>query len=367
MRENKTVGGGRGRRSRRRLQPVVFALAMALSMLLSVGCGAVNNASDTAMPQAAAESGSTSSATSDAGGGYDYGYDGYAEELYEEYEEDMPEANTSSPKTDNSDVLSERKLIRTVSMDVEAREQDYDAFLATLEEEVQSLGGYIENMDSYNGSRYGGYKSTRNANLTLRIPKNRLDGFLGMVSEIANVVRRSDNVEDVTLSYVDLESRRNALRTEQDRLLELLERAESIEDIITIEGRLSDVRYQLESMESKLRTMDNQVDFSTVYLYVSEVQELTPIVERTVWERISNGFVDSLEEIGDGVVEIFVWVLVNLPYLVLWVALVAVVIVFVRRHWKKTVVDRAKKKEDAGKAGSEKQKQERAQEDSSKG
>ena len=69
----------------------------------------------------------------------------------------------------------------------------------------------------------------------------------------------------MTLQYVDLESHKKALTTEQDRLIELMEQAETVEDIITIEGRLSEVRYQLESMESQLRTYDNKIDYSTVY------------------------------------------------------------------------------------------------------
>mgnify|MGYP002226154573 CR=1 FL=1 len=85
----------------------------------------------------------------------------------------------------------------------------------------------------------------------------------------------------MTLTYVDLQSHRDALQTEQERLLQLLEQAESIEDIITIEQRLSDVRYQLESMESQLRSYDNQVDYSTVYLYIDEVEVYTPVEEET--------------------------------------------------------------------------------------
>ncbi len=97
---------------------------------------------------------------------------------------------------------------------------------------------------------------------------------------------------------MDLESHKKALVTEQDRLLELMEQAETVEDIITIEGRLSEVRYQIESMESQLRTYDNKVDYSTVYLYINEVRRYSPSEEAGVGERIKSGFLKSL----DGVV-----------------------------------------------------------------
>lgn len=324
------------------------ALAGLLAAALLTGCGAAGkSAADMAAPQAAAEYNTSGGSTADAGGGMSYGMEsGYYPD------EPMEEEISYQEGQDSGTVLSDRKLIRTVDMEVETKEADYDAFLSSLEKEVQALGGYVENMDSYNGSNYGS-RNSRYASLTLRIPKDRLDGFLELVSDISNVVRRSDNVEDVTLQYVDMESRRNALRTEQDRLLELLAMAEDIEDIITIEERLSFVRYQLESMESQLRTLDNQVDFSTVRLEVREVRELTPVAELTVWERISGGFVDSLKEIGDDAVDVFVWVLVNSPYLVLWMACAAAVIVLLRSLLKKKGKS-GKKSEDKSKKDEEK-------------
>ncbi|MBE5883091.1 MAG: DUF4349 domain-containing protein [Lachnospiraceae bacterium] len=234
---------------------------------------------------------------------------------------DMKEAPAEGGET--ADVaVSDRKLIKTVDMNVET--QEFDTLLATIDSQVKALGGYIENMNTYNGSAYYSYREIRNANLTIRIPKNELDTFLNTVTGISNVIRRSDRVEDVTLAYVDMESHRDALRTEQTRLLELLERAESIEDIITIEQRLSQVRYQLESMESQLRTYDNQVDYSTVYLNIEEVEIYTPVEEETVWERISEGFMNNLRRIGDGFVEFGIGFVINLPYLVVWAVIITV-------------------------------------------
>lgn len=229
---------------------------------------------------------------------------------------------------------TERKLIKNVDMNVETRE--YDKLLAAVENKVTELGGYIESLDAYNGSSYYNYRSTRNANMTIRIPKDRLEEFLNTVSDLGNVTSRSENVQDVTLTYVDLQSHRDALRTEQERLLQLLEQAESIEDIITIEQRLSDVRYQLESMESQLRSYDNQVDYSTVYLYIDEVEVYTPVEEETTWERISAGFMDSLKSIGIGIKEAAIWFVINIPYLVIWVIVIAVIVLILKKIRKRT-------------------------------
>ena len=305
-----------------------MAVTMAAALLLS-GCGGSYDGASSGY------NGLTSSnyyeSASDVS--YDYGLDMAAGAATEETYE--------SGKNQAADALSQRKLIRTVNMDVETKE--FDQLLSTLEARIQSIGGYIENMESYNGSSYNSNRSNRYANLTLRIPKNELDGFLELVSDVGNVVRRNESVEDVTLSYVDLESHRNALRTEQERLLALLEQAETLEDILTIEDRLSNVRYQLESMESRLRTMDNQVDYSTVYLKVSEVQELTPVVEQTVWDRISEGFNDSLENIRDGALEMLIRLAVYSPYLVLLAVILALILISVKLYGKKSKEKAAKK------------------------
>lgn len=232
--------------------------------------------------------------------------------------------------------VSERKLIKTVDLTVETR--NFDELIATVESRTKELSGYIENMDSYNGSIYNGGKSLRNADMTIRIPKEQLDTFLNDISRASSVVRQSDRVEDVTLSYVDMESHRKMLRTEQDRLLELLERAESIEDIITIEQRLSEVRYQIESIEAQLRTMDNKVDYSTVHLYINEVEIFTPVQEESVPQRISTGFMETLDDVTEGMVDFFVWFVCSIPVFVVWAVAIAVIVCvirLVRKHQRK--------------------------------
>ena len=244
-------------------------------------------------------------------------------------------SSSAAPQVEDSN----RKLIKTVEMTVETKE--YDEMLAGLNEQIKAYGGYVEHMNTYNGSIYSGRSYSRNASMTIRVPEDKLEEFLEEVTNISNVVRRSEKVDDVTLAYVDLSSHKEALQTEQMRLLELLKKAESVEDIITIEKRLSDVRYQIESMESQLRTYDNQISYSTVYLEIDEVKELTPVKEETVWEQISGGFVDSLVSLKDGFVEIVIWVAVNSPFLVIWAAVIIVFVLLIRRHAAKSRIRKA--------------------------
>lgn len=302
------------------------ALACVLAVLLCAGCGASQyaegiagiNRSDSANMEISGES--KGSIYSMGGGSYDYS------ESYEYGGDDgMP---GSDPEAERAEVSEGRKLITTVNLEVETRQ--FEEAMASLELCIQEMGGYIENMNTYNGSRYSGSGGSRHADLTVRIPQSGLKDFLAAVSDVSNVVRRSEKVEDVTLSYVDMESRRDTLRTEQSRLLAFLDKAETIEEIITIEERLSNVRYELESMESRLRAMDNRVDYATVNLNVSEVKELTPVEEPTLGERIGEGFMGSLRDIRDGATELFVWAVVRLPYFLIWAVFAGIVLLVIR-------------------------------------
>ena len=309
----------------------LFALALALVL---PACGGVGSgAADSASPRVEQwNAGSNTDSMFQESVGDFLGMDPGYTNMEEGKNYDAGEG--SSQEQHNAGQDSSRKLIRTVNLSVETRE--FDAVMGTLEQRVTDLGGYIERMETYNGSVYSSYRSNRSASMTARIPAAQLNGFLNEVSEISNVTRRSENVQDVTLEYVDMASHKKTLQAEHDRLLELMEQAESIEDIITIEERLSNVRYQIESMEAQLRTYDNKVDYSTVYLDVSEVQELTPVHEETLWERISGGFLEDLKGIGNGALEILVWLLVHIPTLVLWALAVTLFVLWVRWYMKRS-------------------------------
>lgn len=253
--------------------------------------------------------------------------EGFPNELTEDMESVLEteglEANGSMGQSvENSSVKetisqsTNRKLIKTVQMTVETKE--FDNLLHIIENQTNSFGGYIEQLYSYNGSMYDSYKAERNASLTLRIPKDKLDDFLKSVGQVSNVIDRNETVEDVTLTYVDMESRKKVLFAEEERLLEFLNQAKTIEEMISIESRLSQVRYEIESMESQLRTYDNKIDYSTVYMEILEVAVLTPVAENeeTAWQRISDGFMENVESIINNIREGVISFLIASPYLI---------------------------------------------------
>ena len=251
---------------------------------------------------------------------------------YDRTESPMEDASTEL-KTDSAAGLtapaqSDRKLIRTVSMDAET--ENYDALITALEEKLTALGGYTESRQT------GTYGSTRRwSSMTIRIPADNLSAFVTHVSKNANVLSTSEETKDVTLQYVDTESKITALETEQARLLELLAGAQNLSEILEIEARLSDVTYELERYASQKRSYDNQITYATVRLTVEEVEVLTPVEEPSVFDRIRTGFTSSLHGVSDGLVNLFVLLVAGSPYLLVYGAVIGVILAISSRIRKR--------------------------------
>jgi hypothetical protein len=164
---------------------------------------------------------------------------------------------------------------------------------------------------------------------------------------MANVVSQNLRREDITLKYVATASRITALETEESRLLELLTKAETMEDLLEIEARLTDVRYELENVTSQLRVLSNQVDYATIHLYISQVEVYTETEEQTVWQRIGTGFKENIHNLGEDMADFFVWLVTYSPQLILWAVIIAVAVTVLKRKIAKKKA--AEAQQDTGK------------------
>ena len=150
-------------------------------------------------------------------------------------------------------------------------------------------------------------------------------------------------MEDVTLQYVDVESHKKTLETEQARLMELLSTAENMEDLLAIESKLSDIRYEIESYESQLRLLDNQIDYSTAHVEIFEVERMTDAGEKGFFEEIKERFGDNLYKVGHGFRNLIIGILGALPILIVCAAVIAVIVVIVKKSIKKITFKKQKK------------------------
>ena len=249
---------------------------------------------------------------------------------------------TGGAESTDVDVAQNRKIIEKVYLHVQTKE--FDSLMEKLDEEIQKVGGYIE-ASSVSGNNYE-YDDNRYAEMTARVPSEKSDEFTKFVSENSTITNKEITTEDVTLSYVDMESRVSALETEKETLERLLAAATSMEDVIKVQDRLTEVIYEIESYKSQLKTYDNLIDFTTITIRINEVERVDIVEEQTVWQEIGTNLKRGFENVGNAFVRFFVFVVSSIPYLLMIAAyavvVVAIVVVFVRCKRKK----KAKKQEE---------------------
>lgn len=308
------------------LLTVIFILIASLS-----SCGASNDmAKSEAMDSYRGASASGNSAEMKIEAEY-----GASDDVY--YSKELADSSVSveTGSAVKSDPLEGRKIIKTVNVVSETK--SFDITLAAIEQEVAALGGYVQSSNVY-GKIYEKY-SDRRAIFTLRIPAESLDSFMNTVGTLVNITNKTTNVDDITETYTDIESRLNALKIEEARLLELLAKGDNLSDLLTIESRLSEVRYEIESYTARLRGYDTLIAFSTVNIEISEVVDYTPepIKDPTFGDRIGEAFSESWEDFAEGCKDFAVWFVYSLPsVLVLTVfAGIAVVVIIAVRHSRK--------------------------------
>lgn len=329
-----------------RVLPLAFALS-ALSLSLT-GCGGGASNSSAASATTSAENYLAETAAASYDGGYsqkmELAEDGTAYDT-------APQAasgNTSvtgSAFTDGSGLNNvsdaaaaetiSRKLIRTVRLNVET--DAFDNLLNGLQNQIAALGGYVEQSDISGVSlTYRNEPGSRCASITARIPSGQLNQFVSVVEESGNVTYKSESTEDVTLRYSDLESRKKSLTIEQERIWELLEKADTLEAVITLEERLSEIRYELESMESQLRLYDNQVDYSTIYININEVTDFTPVAPETTGQQIKREFLMNLRSVGNALTSLLILIITTVPVWFPLLVIAAVITIIVKKRKKKT-------------------------------
>lgn len=230
--------------------------------------------------------------------------------------------NTDSAGMPSANPVREEKLVYTASVTLES--EDFEAASDALHQKIASLGGIIVSENAYNLNKkgYGG----RSMDMTVRIPQENYETFLAGLSDICNVAAVNRYVENLTERYYDNENRLKSYRIQEERLFAMLEKAESVTEMLEIESRLCDVQYQIEALTNTQRTIDNDVRYSTFNLTLTEVKKFTTPEPETFGDKFKEAVGGSVESFGvfsENLLFFFIYVL---PYL-LCVAVVAVIVV----------------------------------------
>ena len=282
-----------------------FVTAAALTAAMLTGCGA-------------ADKGGAASSTAS----YDMAVESAAEYAAGAVvaEENGAIQSSLSPQTG-----TDRKIVYTASMRMESTR--FDDARAALLAAVEDCGGYLESTDQSGSAKEG----SRWASYTVRVPAVKYTAFLEQAGQAGSVLNLNESAQDITLEYVDVQARLESLESKKARLEALADKAETTADLLEIENQLTEVQYQLESYTRQMKVMDNQVDYCTVDISLREVATLTP-TGVSFGERIADAFTGGWTAFAAFVQDAVVAIIYNLPLLIIFGILAAVLVPVLRKR-----------------------------------
>ncbi len=253
----------------------------------------------------------------------------------------------SGNKTGNEtgeDTFNAQKIIYSASATIETTE--FDESEAKLKEMVTASGGFIES-SSTNGNNYysssRGNASSKSAHYTIRVPSSNFSDLLESLSTLGNVPSTNVYTENITAQYYDVEARMKAYEAQEQRLMEMIEIADTVEDLITIEERLAEVRYSIDSMKAQLRNWDRSVNYSTISINLKEVTVYTPEAKMTFWQQLKLAVKNGLSGAGDFIKGLVLFLAEALPILVVVLPLIWLVVFIIRKIFKGSKARREKR------------------------
>ena len=185
------------------------------------------------------------------------------------------------------------KVIRNGRIDVRIPLDTFDAKSAQVRAIAADLGGYVSSGESYVEQ----YEDDRYAVgwVTLKIPSDRFEDAVNSIERLGERVSSSLSRQDVTEEYVDLEGRLNYWEQQEQFYSTLLDQAESIDDLVTIQSRMQEVLLNIEQIEGRLRYLDGRTEFATLTVGLTEV----PVVFEPQDEGSPSPIQEAFEQAGD--------------------------------------------------------------------
>lgn len=302
-------------RSRIRRKRCLAALALLLALTLTAcgGSPAGNSYAPTASPASAFESPQTATMSEEAG-----------ISLADDVDRDGG--------MDDVPALTDRKVIKHGDLSLETMR--FDEALVEIVNLVNAAGGYVESQNTSGVSlREKGRYNERYATILARVPADRLDEVTASVGGLCNVVQKSESMEDITDSYFDTQARLDTLVIQEERLLLILEKAEKLEEIITLEQALSETRYQIEALTAAIKRMDSQVAYSYLNINLSEVVEYQPVTAppKTFGQRLSASFSVSRDQLFNTLEKLLFFLIEDGPVLLIYLAILLLILRVFRR------------------------------------
>ena len=174
-------------------------------------------------------------------------------------------------------VAGDRNLILTAKIDM--RSKDPWATSDRAQAIASGLGGDVLNLSQ------SGTADTRSASLTIRVPSSRFGDALQALKSLDGEVQTSGvSAQDVTDQFVDLQARLTAKQAEEQRYIAILNRANTLDEILKVDASLGSVRTQIEQLTAQINSIKNRTEFSTISMSISTLTALPGDTTSKAWD-----------------------------------------------------------------------------------
>jgi hypothetical protein len=232
--------------------------------------------------------------------------------------------------------IDERKIVRNASFDL--RIKDADETITRISQAVTASGGYVQETKQ-TGTKQNG----RTVNMIVRVPSGQYSPLVELIRGLGEVAQQREWTEDVTEQFIDLDQRIKSQEIHLAQLEKLYAQGGSIQDMMQLETEIARVTADVESMKGKLRVLSSRVDFSTITMNLAEQGAPLPMQPpKTVWERMSRGFLESWHSVVNFTGDLLVFVVSALPVLA-YLAVIGLVIALIVRALQKVAARRRPK------------------------
>lgn len=219
---------------------------------------------------------------------------------------------------------SSEKIIYTFKYKFETI--DFDKSTKALNDIISKTNSYIEhaNTTSYSGE-------LTFAEYLVRVPKDKSSEFQSAMNGLGVITNHSISSENRTKEYKDMDVLKQTLEIKEKRYQALLEKAETVEDMMNIESRLAEVEMQKSFLKQNLDSIDHDVDYQYFNLTIQEVKETADPVGKvpTFFERMGREFVNAFASFFIFLQELVLYIIRNFIFLLI----LLILLIFIYVKW----------------------------------
>ncbi|MDI3533886.1 MAG: hypothetical protein PWQ82_251 [Thermosediminibacterales bacterium] len=264
-----------------------------------------------------------------------YSLSGVPQAEKENYLKSEPQRNLELHEKTKEPVEFQQKIIKRANIEIDVEE--FDKTYYEIIHLTEQAGGFIENSRVW---KTGAVDSQiRKGRFTLRVPEHSFTPTIETLEALGEVKAKELTGSNITREYFDTEARVRNLEKQEQRLLEILDKAKTVDEILKVENELSRVRYQIESLTGQLKNWDSLVSYSTIGLQINEIKTSKKQIKSTdfsgIWQKAVQGFISTINKMLEFLSSMLVFMITYSPIFVIVIVALIVIRAAFKHYYKK--------------------------------